>query len=110
MTPPVAPPPPFTAQWLAAYRASIMLCAERYRLMTSDPDLLSFLEEFGPGVPLLKLDRWIGYVQGAVVAAGLTTVQAERDWTRNLFRPLDYSTPDQRLLPAPQMGETDESE
>jgi hypothetical protein len=54
-----------------------------------------FIEEFLHGceneMPLNKLNRWLGYIQGTLIALEITTVQAERDWTRPLFRPLDYA-------------------
>ena len=57
-------------------------------------DLNSFLTEFIVGcnneLPLMKLNRWLGYIQGSIIQWGLTTVQIERDWTRPLFRPLDF--------------------
>lgn len=33
-----------------------------------------------------KFHRWLGFVQHGIIALGLTTVQAERDRTRPLFR------------------------
>jgi hypothetical protein len=42
------------------------------------------------GLPDRKLCRWLGYIQRAVIDQGLTSVEAERDWTRPLFRPLDF--------------------
>ena len=32
-----------------------------------------------------KQHRWLGYVQGILIATGITTVAAERDATRGLF-------------------------
>lgn len=32
-----------------------------------------------------KANRWLGFIQRSLIAAGLTTVQAERDFTRPLF-------------------------
>lgn len=82
------------------YRLAIHNCAERYRdiLMeigttsTDDPLWLFTMDlMFGcrDGIPVPKLCRWLGYIQGVLVERGLTTVQVERDWTRPLFRPLD---------------------
>ncbi|TPL66654.1 hypothetical protein [Mesorhizobium sp. B2-4-1] len=42
------------------------------------------------GLPICKLNRWLGYIQGLLIERGYTTVQTERDWTRPFFRPLDY--------------------
>lgn len=36
-----------------------------------------------------KLNRWLGYIQGYLIAHGITTVEIERDWTRPIFTPLD---------------------
>ena len=35
-----------------------------------------------------KANRWLGFVQGILIAGGLTTVQVERDFTRPLFHAL----------------------
>jgi hypothetical protein len=57
-------------------------------------ELHEFLQEFHDGVineaPLCKLNRWLGYIQAVLIERGVTTVKAERDWTRPLFRPLDF--------------------
>jgi hypothetical protein len=42
-------------------------------------------------MPLLKLNRWLGYIQGVLIERRVTTVTEERDWTRPLFRPLDFA-------------------
>ncbi len=78
--------------WTNRYYDAIFACVERYRTMTTDPDLLAFLSEFNRDVPLVKLSRWLGYVQGVLIERGKTTVQVERDWTRPLFRPLDFGS------------------
>ena len=56
--------------------------------------LKSFISEFIKGctdkLPLMKLNRWLGYIQGSLIQWEITTVQDERDWTRPLFRPLDF--------------------
>jgi hypothetical protein len=83
--------------WVDNYYAAIFTCVERYRTMAEGmPDVLAFLDEFKRNVPIVKLSRWLGYVQGVLIERGKTTVTAERDTTRSLFRPLDY----------PQLGET----
>jgi len=80
------------AVWTRRYYDAILACVWRYREMAVNmPDLLTFLDEFTRDVPIVKLSRWLGYVQGVLVERGKTTVQAERDWTRPLFRPLDFS-------------------
>jgi hypothetical protein len=86
------------------YYEALHKCAERYRDMLLDAaywngavkngKLWTFLHEFMFAVrdraPLMKLNRWLGYIQGCLIERGYTTVQAERDWTRPLFRPLDF--------------------
>jgi hypothetical protein len=80
---------PFSDEWRASYYDSIMTCVDR-TMVEGHTDLTEFLTEFSREVPLLKLDRWLGYVQGVLIERGVTTVQEERDWTRKLFRPLDF--------------------
>jgi hypothetical protein len=91
------------------YRDALLKCADRYLGMaTPGGDLYEFLEEFhhkidgepygrfterGDPNPLLKLNRWLGYIQGVLIESGITTVEAERDWTRPLFRPIDFAPP-----------------
>lgn len=84
------------------YRHALHQCAERYRDMmivrkniyTPDNELWKFTMQFmfgcRDGMPVAKLCRWLGYIQGQLIAAGVTDVETERDWTRPLFRPLDY--------------------
>lgn len=94
------------------YYASLYNVANRYRHMIykvmDDNDywgwqkqtrqemqeLLDFVLEILQGtvskVPLAKINRWIGYVQGMLIAWKITDVQTERDWTRSYFRHLDY--------------------
>lgn len=76
------------------YYRALQLCADRYFHMAQDVNLRLFIIEFSEGIltkmPLMKLNRWLGYIQGVLITQGITTVQAERDWTRPLFRPLDY--------------------
>ena len=62
---------------------------------TLDPDLVEqalSLAEYAPShlheIDEGKANRWLGFVQGVVIAGGLTTVQAERDFTRPLFHAL----------------------
>jgi hypothetical protein len=89
----------------AEYYAALHKCAERYRDMIYEreawdgnvihAEIRKFNYEFMFGcrdkLPLMKLNRWLGYIQGVLIERGLTTVQAERDWTRPLFRHLDYA-------------------
>lgn len=88
----------------AEYYDALKSCASKYFYLTqrcltypfseSDKALLLFILEFDRGIkermPLMKLNRWLGYIQGCMIERGYTTVQAERDWTRPLFRHLDY--------------------
>jgi hypothetical protein len=91
-----------------AYYSALHQCGERYREMimarwdwsedgmpTDTKALLDFVEEFTDGsrtrLPLLKLNRWLGYIQGCLIERIYTTVEEERDWTRPLFRPLDFA-------------------
>jgi hypothetical protein len=90
-----------------AYYAAFHQCGERYHDMITarwdgadmpqdTADLLAFVEELIEGtktrLPLLKLSRWLGYIQGCLIERIYTTVEEERDWTRPLFRPLDFPT------------------
>lgn len=101
------------------YYDALALCLVRYHeMITSDPmateydnhrDLLSFIREFDEAItnrlPLIKLNRWLGYIQGVMIERGLTTVETERDWTRPLFRPIDFAKPSlgKRLINAIQI-------
>lgn len=85
---------PFSPQWIEAYYEAILGFVEEYREWIQDEpamaELASFMDEFSKEVPLLKLDRWFGYVQGILIERGFTTVGAERDRTRSKFRALDF--------------------
>lgn len=91
---------------MTEYHLALHKCAERYRDMqvaakipVTDPLWLFTMElMFGcrDGLPVPKLCRWLGYIQGVLIERGLTTVEAERDWTRSLFRPLDFKTSTQQ--------------
>lgn len=35
---------------------------------------------------LTKKHRWLGYIQHAIISAGLTDVMTERDYTRQIFK------------------------
>ncbi|QIV65879.1 hypothetical protein Cp1R7AA1_166 [Mesorhizobium phage Cp1R7A-A1] len=86
---------------MTPYHDALSKCAVRYMFMNyetgaaqSEP-LSKFIKEFAQGcfdgLPVPKLCRWLGYIQGVLIERGLTTVQEERDWTRPLFRPLDFA-------------------
>lgn len=90
-----------------AYYEALKQCGTRYLHMIIEHielnyrdttfrtlELYEFIKEFRQGcsdrLPLNKLNRWLGYIQGTLISLGLTTVEAERNWTRPLFRPLDF--------------------
>lgn len=96
------------------YYNALSKCAERYYYMLdgilaaryegagidfdeSDPDAIlddfncEFITAIGERKPLMKLNRWLGYIQGCLIERGYTTVEAERDFTRPLFQPLDFA-------------------
>lgn len=85
---------------VSPYHEALHKCGERYRDMQSaegvptDAKLWNFTLDFlfgcRDGYPIPKLCRWLGYIQGVLIERGFTTVEAERDWTRPLFRPLDF--------------------
>lgn len=90
-------------KWEQDYYLAIMKCHEHYLALCIQMegkdfgfgpitlvDVKKFLDEFNHEVPLVKLSRWLGYVQGVLIERGVTTVEIERDWTRPLFRPLDF--------------------
>lgn len=94
------------------YYDALARCADRYSGMAASDDLINqrgplingegtdsltpFVEEFRHGcygperLPHTKLIRWCGYIQGVLIERKMTTVEAERNWTRPLFRPLDF--------------------
>lgn len=53
---------------------------------TSFDHMLWMLAEIRTMTDPLKAHRWLGFVQGVIIANGLTTVQAERDFTRSYFK------------------------
>lgn len=84
-------------EWQSLYYMALSDCLVRYGDMARQAelmDLLRFIQEAHTNVlnrePLLKLNRWLGFIQGELITRGITTTQAERDWTRPLFRPLDF--------------------
>ena len=86
------------------YYKALAQCADRYYEMiddlcyyeggTANHELSNFVVEFMIGIrdrlPLMKLNRWLGYIQGCLIERGYTTVEAERNWTRPLFKHLDF--------------------
>ncbi len=59
-------------------------------LITFNKFMSDFINGCDDRLPLCKLNRWLGYIQGMIIANDLTTVEMERDFSRPLFRPLDY--------------------
>ena len=41
--------------------------------------------DLGANWPIDKVARWIGFIQATIIASGLTSVDAERDFSRPLF-------------------------
>lgn len=81
--------------WDKKYRLALRDCIYRYNRMALEGNhsLVRFIAEFVlhlDDYPLTKLNRWLGYIQGVLICSGQTTVEAERDWTRSLLRPLDF--------------------
>jgi hypothetical protein len=94
------------------YYSNLLVCANRYSGLlaewrnandywgwsgynpTEAHNTQLFIEEFRQGclnkLPLNKLNRWLGYIQGCLICWRVTTVETERDFTRPLFRPLDF--------------------
>jgi len=83
---------------MRTYHEALRECGERYRDMqepaTDNDTLWVFTHEFlhgcSDGLPIPKLCRWLGYIQGVLIERGYTSVHAEREWTRPLLRPLDF--------------------
>lgn len=80
---------------MTPYHDAIRKCADRYLAFEFDDEKLrKFIKELRYGcdyaMPIPKLCRWLGYIQGVLIERGLTTVDEERNWTRQLFRPLDF--------------------
>lgn len=62
-----------------------------------------------PDYPLEKLNRWLGYVQGRMIAAKFTSTDDERERTRPIFKPLDFPgwEPEERVLFTREEKETE---
>ncbi len=95
------------------YYYSLLCCADRYAGMATCDDYINlrgslanntgtdslspFIEQFRNGcvegpeqLPVEKLLRWLGYIQGVLIERSMTSVEIERNWTRPLFRPLEF--------------------
>lgn len=53
---------------------------------TSFTHLLWMLKEIPQMTDIGKARHWLGFVQGVMISAGLTTVTTERDFTRPYFK------------------------
>lgn len=63
-------------------------CFQRYLDFKLDEGTLELCKKAiqeAQTLPIDKLSRWLGYVQGIAIERGLSTVQRERDYTRPLF-------------------------
>jgi len=67
--------------------------ADKYESMASssddDDELKTFILKFKSELKihsLTKLNRWLGYIQDRLIAAELTTVKDERNFTRPYFK------------------------
>lgn len=82
---------------MSRYHRAILKTIPKYKeLAKGDEKLSTFIEELEEGcktrLPINKMNRWLGYIQGVLIERGLTTVNEERDFTRPLFRPLDFAS------------------
>lgn len=83
---------------MTPYAEALHTCGVRYRPMAmSLPNhqwLVEFIDQFlegcKNGLPERKLCRWLGFIQGVLIIKDVTGIEDERDWTRPLFRPLDF--------------------
>lgn len=72
---------------------------------TGKSNLLYLLETAATdrALPMDKLQRWVGFVQGVLAARGLLDVDAERDRTRQLFHEVymaaGLEAPESREMP-----------
>lgn len=98
--------------WDQRYRNGLLACAQRYREMWNawcktgpsslGPAMWKQVQGLGQFVdlfehhihedpyPIPKLRGWLGSIQGKLHMLGITTDEAEREFTRPLFRPLDF--------------------
>ena len=88
----------YDRRWLDEYYNCLYDCGNRYQNMLNnadgEDDLKEFIQTYKQGchdkLPIQKLCRWLGNIQGKLHERGYTTDDKERDWTRSLFRPLDF--------------------
>jgi hypothetical protein len=79
------------------YRKELLKATSRYTAMAIDHGdelLADWAEDIEEGVreglPLIKMSRWLGNLQGKLHERGYTTDDIERDVTRSWFRHLDF--------------------
>jgi len=80
---------------MTEYHKAIVEVLYRYKGWNiNDPKLERFMDELYSGctngMPIMKANRWFGYIQGVLIERGFTTVEIERNLTRPLFQPLDF--------------------
>ena len=70
-------------------REATKICFEHYNcLIDNDSDIKKLIENALENIetyPIDKLNRWLGFVQGYLIFNGFSTVEVERDFTRELF-------------------------
>lgn len=69
-------------------RSATKKCFQRYLDFILDTDIRALCEKGIKEIdnlPIDKLSRWLGFIQGYVVFTKQTTVQTEREFSRNLF-------------------------
>jgi len=78
---------PFYLDLLDHYREMILEAPDFGTGETSSEHLLWMLDELAGNLEqsATKKHRWLGFIQGCLIAYGVTTVQAERDYTRGVF-------------------------
>lgn len=60
------------------------LVDSKYRLSALSETAIINLKE--QTITYDKANRWVGFIQGVLIANGITTVENERDYTRPLFQ------------------------
>lgn len=76
----------------AEWKSEVSKLVDRYSQMTESLELREFCSKLVAEInqhPEIKTSRWLGYIQGRVIAEGKTTVAAERDYTRPILAPLE---------------------
>lgn len=77
-------PLPFYPELISRYRAMAVGCGPSEATLHL-LDMLNTLETSAEQ-SLTKKHRWLGWIQGELIHLGATTVQAERDFTRDIFK------------------------